>query len=45
MTTPAPMAGPLKKLIIKKTRVPEEVTAARASVPRNLPTMKASAVL
>ena len=33
ITTPAPMDTPLKKLIIMKIRLPEELTAARASSP------------
>ena len=45
MTTPAPREVPEKKLIIRKISVPEELTAARASVPRNRPTIRESAVL
>ena len=45
MTTPAPMAMPLKKPTIMKIRLPDEVTAARAASSRNLPTIRASAVL
>ena len=45
MTTPAPIDAPTKKLIIRKTRLPEEVTAENASSPRYLLTIHASAVL
>jgi len=45
ITTPAPMAPPVKKLTIRKMSVPDELTAAKASVPRCFPTIKASAVL
>ena len=45
MTTPAPMDTPLRKPISMKMRLPEELTAARALLPRKLPTMRESAVL
>ena len=45
ITTPPPIAVPIKKLLSRKIRFPEEVTAARAFVPRYRPTIKASAVL
>ena len=45
MTIPAPLAVPVKKLIIRKMSGPEELTAASESVPRYLPTISASAVL
>ena len=44
-TTPAPAARPLKKPTIRKIRLPEELTAARALLPRKFPTIKESAVL
>lgn len=37
--------GAVKKLTMRKISVPEELTAARASVPRNCPTMTESAAL
>ena len=43
--TPAPMAVPLKKPTNKKVRLPVEVTAAKASLPKKLPTIKESAIL
>ena len=39
------MDVPTKKLIIRNVRLPEELTAARASVPRKCPTIQVSAVL
>lgn len=39
------MAMPLKKPTIMKIRLPDEVTAARAALSKNLPTIRASAVL
>ncbi|BFK07528.1 hypothetical protein F120042H4_04580 [Faecalimonas umbilicata] len=45
MTTPAPSEIPLKKPTIRKMRLPEELTAARASLPRKFPTIRESAVL
>ena len=44
-TVPAPMETPLKKLIIIKIRLPEELTAARASSPMKKPTHQASKAL
>ena len=39
------MAIPLKKPISKKIKLPEELTAARALLPKKFPTIKESAVL
>ena len=44
-TTPAPIDAPTKKLMSKKIRLPDELTAANASLPRKLPTIHESAVL
>ena len=43
--SPAPMDIPLRKPMSMKMRLPEELTAARALLPRKLPTMRESAVL
>ena len=45
MTTPAPIAIPLIKPTIRKIRLPEELTAASALLPRKFPTISESAVL
>jgi hypothetical protein len=45
ITTPAPTAIPLKKPTRRKIRLPEELTAARALLPRKFPTMRESAML
>ena len=45
ISTPAPMAMPLRKPTSMKIRFPEELTAARASLPIKLPTIRVSAVL
>ena len=43
--TPAPIAIPWKNPTSKKVRLPDELTAASASLPRKFPTIKESAVL
>ena len=43
--TPAPMASPWKNPTSRKVRLPDELTAARASLPRKFPTIRESAVL
>ena len=45
ITTPAPMARPLKKPTIILIRGDDDETAARASLPSQLPTMRESAAL
>ena len=45
MTTPAPVDIPIKKLTSRKMRLPDELTAASASIPSVLPTIRLSAVL
>ena len=45
ITTPPPMAIPLKNPIIKKVRLPAELTAANESLSAKLPTTHASATL
>lgn len=45
MTTPAPIARPLKNPTIMKMRLPEDATLASALDPRVLPTMSESAAL
>ena len=45
MATPAPIDVPMKRLVSSMMSVPDELTAAKAFVPRYFPTMKASAVL
>ena len=45
MATPAPRVKPSKKLVIRKIRGPDELTAASASSPRKRPTIRESAVL
>ena len=45
ISTLPPMAMPLKKPTTKKIRFPEELTAARALLPRKLPTIRESTVL
>ena len=45
MTTPAPIPIPLKKPTIRKIRLLDELTAARAAFPIKLPTISESAVL
>ena len=45
MVTLAPIAVPMKKLMSRKISVPDELTAAKASSPKNLPTISESAVL
>ena len=44
-TTPAPSETPLTKPVSKKIRLPDEPTAAKASPPRKLPTIRESAAL
>ena len=45
ITTPAPIDAPTKKLVRRWMRLPDELTAASASLPRKLPTIHESAVL
>ena len=45
MTTPASMAIPLMKPTTRKIRLPEELTAARALLPKKFPTIREFAVL
>ena len=45
MMTPAPEARPLNRPISMKIRLLEELTAARALLPRKLPTIRESTVL
>ena len=45
ITTPAPMAKPLRKPMNRKIRLPEELTAAKALLPKKLPTIRESTVL
>ena len=45
MTTPAPMAIPLKNPTIMKIRFPDELTAASALLPTKFPTIMESTAL
>ena len=45
ITTPDPIAIPLKKPTIRKIRLLDELTAARAAFPMKLPTIRESAAL
>ncbi len=45
MMTPPPIAIPLKNPIIRKVRLPPELTAAKASLSAKFPTTQASAIL